>query len=137
MILEVQMRRVEAVGDRRAARAAFVPIGVEHEVIHEQLRPAEEQAGNRGLTALGVEAVVLVEANPRQLPSPASEVVVEAGQLLLGPEALEPSGAPPFPRFRLLFRHCFFPFHSVLVLNSLPPQPHMIWPPYPPLSLPP
>jgi hypothetical protein len=55
----LEMRLVEAVGDRRVARAAFVPVGAEHEVVHEQLRTAAEEVGERGFAVIGVEEDLL------------------------------------------------------------------------------
>jgi hypothetical protein len=94
VILEMEMRLVEPVGDGRTARTTFVPVGVEHEVVHEQLRPAVEQVGERGFAAFGVEEVVLVDPHPRQLAPLAGNVVVESGQFLLGLEQLEPGFEP-------------------------------------------
>ena len=105
VVLEVQMRLVEAVGDRRAARAAFVPVGVEHEVVHDQLRTAVEQVGERGFALLGVEDVVLVDAHPRQLSPLAGEVVVQARQLLFGLEQLEPFLEPLLTGSGAMLRH--------------------------------
>lgn len=45
VVLEVEMGLVEAVGYRRAAGAGCVPVGVEHEVVDEELRPTPEQVG--------------------------------------------------------------------------------------------
>ena len=55
-----------------------------------QLRAAVEQIGERRLTVLGVEAVVRLDPHPRQLAPSTGDVVVAAGELLLGGEQLEP-----------------------------------------------
>jgi triosephosphate isomerase len=53
---------VEAIGERRARRAAGLVVGAEHEVIDEQLRTAVEQIVERRRAVLGVEPVGLVHA---------------------------------------------------------------------------
>ena len=85
---------VEAVGDRRAARAAGLVLGAEHEVVDEQLRAPVEQVRQRLAPVVGVEAVLLVDADPRQLPPPARELVAAARVLLLGGEQLAARGQP-------------------------------------------
>ena len=87
------MRLVEAVGDRRAARAALVPVGPVHEVVHEQLRTTSEEVGERGLPGFGVEAVVLLHRDPGERAPLRRERVAAAGELLLGGEQLEAGGA--------------------------------------------
>jgi hypothetical protein len=50
----------------RGSAAAASDDGPEHEVIDQQLRAAPEKFLERSLAGIGLEAVVLVDANPRQ-----------------------------------------------------------------------
>ena len=43
---EMDARTVEAIGEKRAARATLVPVGSEHEVVREQLAVLTEQIGS-------------------------------------------------------------------------------------------
>ena len=99
------MRLVEAIGDRRTARTPFVPLGIEHEVVDEQLRAAAEQIDERGSAMFRVEHVVLVESHPRQLPPLPGQVIVPSGQFLLGIEQLEPGFEPLLARPDPVVRH--------------------------------
>jgi hypothetical protein len=54
----------------------------EHEVVDEQLRTALEQVGERRLSVVGVERVLLLDAHPRQL-APLSRELVPAARVLL------------------------------------------------------
>ena len=116
MVLQVQVRLVEAVGNGRAARAGFVPVGVEHEVIDDQLRTPSEQIHEQGFAILGVEAVGLVEADPRQIPPPAGQLVVQAGQLLFSPKQLKPGVEPLGTGSDAMIRHRW---SSSLVVGQL------------------
>ena len=70
---------VEMIGEERAARAAFLPAGTEHEVIDEQLAAAAEQVGERLLAAGPVEHVALVDLNPGQFAALPAELVAARG----------------------------------------------------------
>jgi len=62
---------VEAVRDCRAGRAPCRPVRSEHEVVNEKLRAPSEEVCLRGAALVGVEAILLVDPNPRQfLPPP-------------------------------------------------------------------
>jgi hypothetical protein len=71
-------RRVE-----RAAGASFIPGGVEHEVVDDQLPAPVEQLQQAGRAAGGVEDVAGVELDHRQLPTARGECVAGSGELLL------------------------------------------------------
>src|SRR5919205_1039842 len=58
VVLEVDHRSVEAVGDRRARGAAGGEVRPEHEVVDEQLRAPAEEVGERGGAFRRVEAGV-------------------------------------------------------------------------------
>src|SRR5262245_922068 len=105
VVLKVEVRRVEPVGDRGAAGAALVPVRVVHEVVHDQLGTAAEQIGERGLAVFGVEQVLIVDAHPRQLAPQTGELVVPTGQLLPRLEQVEPGFQPLLTRSGAVISH--------------------------------
>ena len=94
VVLQVDGEAVEAIGDRRARRAAARVVGSEHEVVDEELRAPTEEVGQRRGAGFGLEAIVLLDGDPGQLLALAGHVVAAAGQLLLGLEQLEAGGEP-------------------------------------------
>ncbi len=91
---EVHVEALEGVRPERAARAALVPLGSVHEVVHEQLAVAIEQIRQIQASSWPVEAVLLVDSDPWQRPSLRGELVAEAVQLLLAGEELEARRQP-------------------------------------------
>ena len=89
---------VEAVGDSRARRTAGLVLRPEHEVVDEQLRTALEEVGERRLSVVGVERVLLVDAHPRQVAPLSRELVAAAGVLFLRLQELTPCGEPILAR---------------------------------------
>ena len=108
MLGQVNRKPVEAVGDHRARGAARRVVGPEHEVIDEQLRAPLEQVGQRGAAFVGLEAVGLVHAHPRQLLALSRQLVAAARQLLLRRQQLKPRGHPLFTCGCLVFSHRSF-----------------------------
>src|SRR4051794_23284035 len=88
---------VEPVGDRRARWTPAREVGAEHEVVDEQLGAPAEQVAQRGRSGRGLEAVLLLDGDPRKLLPAPGELVATAGVLLLGLEQLEAGGAAPPP----------------------------------------
>ena len=71
----------------RAARAALVPIGTEHEVIGGELAPPVEQIGEAQFALRPVEDIFLLDPSPGKFAALASELVAQSRQLLfLGQE---------------------------------------------------
>src|ERR671923_2156142 len=85
----------------RAARRVLRP---EHEVVDEELRAPSEEVRERGAAFVGLEAVVLVDPDPRKLLPLPRELVAPPGQLLLGLEQLEPRREPLLVRSRRVLR---------------------------------
>src|SRR5262249_59752651 len=83
----------------------------EHEVVDEQLRASPEKVRQRGATLVGLEAVVLVDPNPRQLLPPPRQLVAAPRELLLGTEQLQPR-LQPFLSFPGLALGLHFSFLS-------------------------
>src|SRR5689334_15937881 len=102
---------VEAVSDCRAGRAAADVVGSEHEVVDQQLRASSEQVGERRGALIGIEAVILLDANPRELLSLLGHFVAATGQLLLGYEQVHPGRKPLVTRSGLMTGHSFSPSH--------------------------
>src|SRR6476659_9252577 len=92
MRIQVGNDAVDAVGDRRANRAARGPLRAEHEVVDQQLRAPVEQVG-QGLGPVdALEFIVILDANPRKLAPLLRELVVRARELLFSLEQLRSSG---------------------------------------------
>jgi hypothetical protein len=101
---------VEAVRDHRARRAAGGIVGAEHEVVDQQLQAALEQFLQRGVAGLGVEAVGLVDAYPRQRLALPCQCVAAPGQCLLGVQQGQPRGQPFLAGSGLVAGHGSAPF---------------------------
>src|SRR6266498_5974754 len=80
--------RSDGVGDRGADGAARLVRRAEHEVVDEQLRATVEELGERLRPRLGLEAVVLLDRHPGELPPLPRELVAASGELLLFGEQL-------------------------------------------------
>src|SRR5260370_24913783 len=71
MIGQMNCDAVEAIRDRRAGRTPRFVVGPEHEMIDEELRASSEEISEGRFSFVGLEAVLLVDSNPRQfLPPP-------------------------------------------------------------------
>jgi hypothetical protein len=122
VIREVDDEAVEAVRDRRAGRTPRSEVRPEHEVVDEELRAPSEEIGEDRCAFIGLEAVLLVDANPRQLLPPPRQFVAAPCQFLLRREQFLPGLNPFLLRHDLVFlslvsrfRHCcicahIFPF---------------------------
>src|SRR6266576_918744 len=84
--LEVREHAVEAVRRRRAGRTARRVVRPEHEVVDDELRAAVEQLRQRAFAILGVEAVLLLQRDPRELTALPGDIVAEPRVLLLANE---------------------------------------------------
>src|SRR4051812_17416863 len=89
-------RGVELVPEVRTSGAsAELVVGAEHDVVGEQLRAPVEQLGERLLAVVGVEYVVLLDENPRELAPLLGHLPAELG--LLGLELCQlVAGGLPF-----------------------------------------
>src|SRR5436190_12853989 len=72
----------DLVDEHGAAVAAGLLVRAEHEVVQEQLPPALEEIGQRGLALRSVEDVALVDVHPRQPPALGGERIPRAGGFL-------------------------------------------------------
>src|SRR5438046_294997 len=96
MVGQVKLGSVEAVRDRRARRTARLVVGPEREMIDEQLRASSENISEGRFSFVGLEAVILVDPNPRQFLPFSRQLIATAGQFLLGLEQLQPGRKPLF-----------------------------------------
>src|SRR5207247_111305 len=105
VIRQVDDGAVEAIRDRRTRRTPRLIVGPEHEVIDEELRAPPEEVGQRGAALVGIELVLLVDPDPRQLLPAPRQLVAAVRQLFLRLEQLEPGSKPLFTCPRLMLRH--------------------------------
>ena len=83
VVRQVDGEAVEPVRDRRAGRTSRRVVGPEHEVVDEELRAPAEEVRQRGAPFVGLESVLLVDPDPRQLLPPPRQLVAAPRQLLL------------------------------------------------------
>ena len=102
---QVDDEAVEPVRDRRAGRTPRRVVGPEHEVVDEELRAPSEEVCQRGAPLVGLESILLVDPNPRQLLPPPRQLVAAPRQLLLRLEQLEPRCEPLFTCPGHVLRH--------------------------------
>src|SRR5919197_417250 len=113
---QVDDEAVEPIRDRRAGRTPRRVVGPEHEVVDEELRAPSEEVCQRGAPLVGLESILLVDPNPRQLLPPPRQLVAAPRELLLRLEQLEPHGEPLFTCSGLVCRHRLsLPSSDVLV----------------------
>jgi len=74
-------------------------------VVDEQLLAAAEEFGERLVAVLGLEPVLLLDRNPRQLAPLARQLVAAAGELLLVFQQLVTLRLPFLVRADLVCRH--------------------------------
>ena len=102
---QVDDEAVEPVRDRRAGRTPRRVVGPEHEVVDEELRAPSEEVCQRGAPLVGLESILLVDPNPRQLLPPPRQLVAAPRELLLRLEQLEPRCEPLFTCPGHVLRH--------------------------------
>src|SRR2546423_6866979 len=108
--------RIDRVGDRGADGTARLVRRAEHEMVDEQLRATIEELGERLRPRLGLEAVVLLDRHPGELPPLLRERVAAPGELLLFREQL-PAGRVEFLLCAdLVLRHCLPPVSVRVIL---------------------
>ena len=95
----------ELVGAGRAARAPFVPVGMEHEVVQDQLPPTIEEIGKADGTSGAVKPVGLVDLNHGQVATFGADLVAEPGEFLLLRQQIHPGGQPLVSCHDLRKRH--------------------------------
>src|SRR5205085_7221184 len=94
VVRQVDDEAVEPVRDRRAGWTSRLVVGPEHEVVDEELRAPAEEVCQRGAPLVGLESILLVDANPRQLLPAPRQLVTLPRELLLRLEQLEPRCEP-------------------------------------------
>ena len=95
VVRQVHDASIEAVCDCRAGYAAGLVVRSEHEVIDKELRASLEQVRQRHAAPLGLERIVLVDRNPRQILPPLRQFVTAARMNLLVLKQRE-TGLKPF-----------------------------------------
>ena len=88
-MLEMLPRRVDMIGDERAAPADIVRARRQHEIIDGELAATAEQVAERAVTLGPLEDIGLLDLDPRQLPALGAERVEFVGHgALLGEKRL-------------------------------------------------
>src|SRR3989454_12373083 len=105
VVRQVDDEAAEPVRDRRAGRTPRRVVGPEHEVVDEELRAPSEEVCQRGAPLVGLESILLVDPNPRQLLPPPRQLVAAPRELLLRLEQLEPRCEPLFTCPGHVLRH--------------------------------
>jgi hypothetical protein len=100
---------VQGVGDGGIDRVAGHIAGTEHEVVDQQLGAAVEQLGQGPGAVVGVEAVVLVDRDPGQLPALAGQLVAGPGVGLLALQQRLAGGLPLLRADNLVLGHRLLP----------------------------
>ena len=103
---------VEMIGQIRAARAALLPAGTEHEVIDDELALAAEQIGQGFLAVRTVEHVSLFDLFPRQRAALAGELVARFRECFLLGEIGLARGDP------FVVRNDFVRFHIMHLVTA-------------------
>src|SRR5205807_10184011 len=102
--------RRQLVGAGGAARAAVLPLRVEHEVVDDQLRTVLEHVDEADRTVRTVEDVVLLDLNHGQVAPLGVERIPPPGQVLLLCEQLLTGGQPLVSRSDLRKAHSQSPW---------------------------
>ncbi len=117
---QVHDRAVEPVHDCRARRTTGLVVGPEHEVVDEELRATSEEVRQRGAPLVGFEAILFVDADPRQLLPLPRQRVAAPRQLFLSLEQREPRCEPLLMRAGRMVRHRRFLHGRGVLHRSLP-----------------
>src|SRR5439155_4483980 len=125
---QVHADAVQAVRDRRAGWTPRRVVGPEHEMVDEELRAASEEISEGRFSFAGLEAVLLVDSDPRQLLPPPRQLVATPRHFLLGLEQLQPGRKPLFTCSGLMVSHRFLSPHLVGVLSLVIFMLHPPWP---------
>src|SRR5438067_10230756 len=121
---QVHGEPVEAVCDRRAGRTPRRVVGPEHEVVDEELRAPSEEVCQRDAPLVGLESILLVDPNPRQLLPPPRQLVAAPRELLLRLEQLEPRCEPLLTCPGHVLRHRSSLLPLGVLHRSFPPVAH-------------
>lgn len=66
MVIEVNERPIDVIGQEGTAWAAHFPFGTEHEVVNDELAAIAKETGKRLFTVWAVEDVILLNLDPGQ-----------------------------------------------------------------------
>src|ERR1043165_2900213 len=74
-------------------------------MVDEELRSPSKEIGERDVSLVDVESILLVHSNPRELLPPLCDLVAASCQFFLGLEQLEPRREPFVPCSGHMLRH--------------------------------
>src|ERR1051325_10560254 len=98
---------VESVRDRGAGHTTRRVIWPKHVVVNEKLRASSEQLCQGRFSLLGLEYILLVDSNPRQLLPLPRQLVAPPRMFLLCLEQLHSRSEPLFTCSSFMFGHLF------------------------------
>ncbi len=93
------------------------PVFVEHEMVNEQLRTPAEKINQRGASLVGLELIILLDANPRQVLPPLRQFVATMRKFFFCFEQIESCCEPLFTRSRFVITQ-IFSFHFGLLESN-------------------
>src|SRR6059036_262757 len=93
------------IGQERAAPAALLPPGSEHEMIDNQLAASGEKVGQRLLAIWPVEYVVLFHLDPGQVAPLGAQLIAQPGEFLFLDQELLARGEPLVLRYDWVVLH--------------------------------
>jgi hypothetical protein len=96
---------VDGVGVRRADRAAGLVARAEHEVVDEELGATVEELRQSPRALVGLEPVLLLDRDPRQLAALPCELVAHTSVFLLASQQLLAGSLPFLAAADLVIRH--------------------------------
>src|ERR1700730_13376717 len=99
---------VKIVGPKRAAFAAGLPIGTEHEMVDDELTVVVEQLSKCLLPFGAVEYILLGDAHPRQIPARLAQLITLLREFLFFGEKLLARLYPRYWHYDLMIGHAHF-----------------------------
>src|ERR1700674_1723682 len=94
---------VEMIGQEGTARATLFPARTEHEVIHNQLASAVEEAGQSLPAVRSLEDILFFNLLPGQFAALPAQLIPQFAELLLFAKQVFPAGDPFLWRNHLVF----------------------------------
>src|SRR2546422_5573121 len=102
---EVHDAAVDMIGHERAAPAALLPPGSEHEMIDNQLAASGEKVGQRLLAVWPVEHIGLLHLDPGQFTALGTQLIAQPGEFLFLDQELLARGEPLVSRYDSVVLH--------------------------------
>src|SRR5438105_1719684 len=111
-MFEVHESALDMVDFERAADAALLPAGTEHEMLDDQLAAAVEQVGERLLALRTIEHIGLFDLDPWQVAPLRAQLVAQTGEFLFLGQMRLARGQPLLSRDNPMVHHRSISFTS-------------------------